>query len=205
MFDRVVRVIVGIISVINHDGVFQGSLDALTGSEGCLLTCTLRFLQPMRTFPTLIQTCTVCCALEGTSNIDDACGCLRLGVRKVCWAPSRNRRLERVRDNIVCIAACSFVPFLLPLIGVMRLDIFDADVCIVYRREKHSRKWRRIRNGIFCLFAKDGTPRQMSSVSTRICEQGISIHTQLLSLQQKSVKSQGNNAPRLTQKSSRHF
>lgn len=174
MFDRVVRVIVGIISVINHDGVFQGSLDAPTGSGSCLLTCTLHFLQPMRTFPTLVQTCTVCCALGGTSNIDGACGCLRLGVRKACWAPSRNRRLKRVRNSIVCTVAYSFVRFLLPPIGVMRLDIFETDVCIVYRREKYSRKWRRIRNEIFCLFAKDGTPRQMSSVSTRICEQGVS-------------------------------
>ena len=174
MFDRVVHVIVGIIGVINHDGVFQGSLDAPTGSGSCSLTCTLRCLQPMRTFPTLVQTCTFCYALGGTSSIDGACGCLRLGVRKMCWAPSGNGQPEKVKNSIVCTAACSFVLFLFPLIGVMRFDIFEADVCIVYRQEKHSRKWRRIRNGIFCLFGKDGTPRQMSSVSTRICEQGVS-------------------------------
>lgn len=135
MFDRVVHVIVDIINVINHDEVFQETLDALTGSESCSLTCTLGFFQFMHIFPTLIQTCAVCCALGGASNIDDACDCLRLGVRKVCWAPSRNRRSKRVRDNIVCAAACSFVLFLFPLIGVTRLDIFEADVCIVYRPE----------------------------------------------------------------------
>ena len=133
MFDRVVR-------VINHDGVLQESLDAPTGSGSCSLTCTLGFLQPMHTFLTLVQTCTVCCALGRTSNIDDACGYLRLGLRKMCWASSRNRRSERVRDETFCTAACSFVPFLLPSIGVMRFDILEADVCIVYRRERHSRK-----------------------------------------------------------------
>ena len=158
MFDKVVHVIVGI-SVINHDEVFQESLDAPTGSGSCSLTCTLGFFQPMHTFLTLFQTCTVCCALGGTSNIDGACDCLRLGLRKVCWASSRNRRSERVRDSIVCTTACSFVPFLLPPIGVMRLDILEADGCMMYRREKHSRKRRRIRNEIFCLFAKDETPR----------------------------------------------
>lgn len=204
MFDRIVHVIVGI-SVIDHDGVFQEPLDAPTGSGICSLTCTLGFLQLMHTFPILFQTCTVCCALGGTSNIDGACDCLRLGLRKVCWAPSRNRQFGRVRDSIVCTAACSFVLFLLPPIGVMRLDIFEADGCIVYRREKHSRKRRRrIRNEIFCLFAKDERPRCHPSVLGS-ASGGSKNCTRLLSLQQRSVKGQGDSASRLTQKSSRHF
>ncbi len=49
----------------------------------------------------------------------------------MCWAPHRNRRSERVGDDIVCTAARFFVPFLFPLTGVMRLGYFEAGLCIV--------------------------------------------------------------------------
>ncbi len=40
-----------------------------------------------------------------------------------------------------------------------RLDIFEIDFCIVFRREEGNREWKRIRDGIFCLLAEDGTSR----------------------------------------------
>ena len=61
-----------------------------------------------------------------------------------------------MKNSIVYTAACSFDLFLLSFIEEIRLDVFEADVCIVYRRKKHDRKWkRRIRDGIFCLFTKE--------------------------------------------------
>jgi len=91
MFGRVVYVIVGIVYFIDHDRVFLESLDAATGTGTCVLTCTLGLLQPVYTFPALVQTYTVCCVLGRISYIGGACGCLRLGICKVCWAVYRNR------------------------------------------------------------------------------------------------------------------
>lgn len=63
-----------------------------------------------------------------------------------------------MRNSIVCITICFFVFFLLPSIGVMRLDILDANEYMMYRRKKHSRKRRKkIKNEIFCFLAKDET------------------------------------------------
>jgi len=133
MFGRVAHIIVDTVCFVNHDRVFLKSLDAPTATGTCALTCTPGLLQFMHIFLTLVQICTVCCTLKGISNVGDACGCFRLGVRKVCWVSYRNRRLERVGDNIVCTAARSFVSFLFPSTEVMRLDIFEADLCIVCR------------------------------------------------------------------------
>ena len=63
---------------------------------------------------------------------------VRLSVCKACWAPHRNSRSERVWDNVVYTTARSFLPFLFLPTGVMRLDIFEAELCIVCRREKGS-------------------------------------------------------------------
>jgi len=159
MFGRGVYVIVGIVCLVNQDRVFLESLDAPIGTGSCALTCTPGLLQPVHTFPALVQPCTACFALGGISNVGGACGCLRLGICKVCWAPLRNRRPERVGDDIVCTAARSFVPFLFPPTGVMRLGIFEAGLCIACQREGVIREWRRIKDRVFCLLVQNGTSR----------------------------------------------
>ena len=151
MLDRVVHVIVSI-NVINHDKVFQKSLDAPTRFRSCLLTRTLSFLYPMHTFPAFFQTCAVCYMLGGTSYIDGAYAYLRLGLCKLSLAPSCNKQLEKIRDSIVYTAACTFVSFLLSPIRVIRFDIFKADMCIGYWQEKHSRKRKKrikMRSSVF--------------------------------------------------------
>jgi len=65
--------------------------------------------------------------------------------------------LERAWDDVICTAARSFGPFLFPPIEMMRLDIFQAGLCIVCRREEGVREWRRIRDRVFCLLVEDGT------------------------------------------------
>ena len=79
-----------------------------------------------------------------------------------CWFRiwRRNRRPERVWDDVVCTAARAFVSFLFPSTGVTRLDLFEADICIACRREG-SRGWRRrrIRDKIFCLLVEDAISR----------------------------------------------
>ena len=104
MFGRVVHVIVVIVYLVDHDRVFRELLEAPIGTGSCVLTCIPGLLQPVHTLPTIIQTCSICCTLIGISNVGGTCSYLRLGVRKVYWAPHRS---ERVWDNVVCTAARS--------------------------------------------------------------------------------------------------
>ena len=83
----VAQVFAGIIYLIDRDRVFLESLNAPVGTRTCALTCTPSLLQPVHTFPTVVQSCTVCCALGGISNVGGTYGCHRLGVRRARWAP----------------------------------------------------------------------------------------------------------------------
>ena len=80
---RFAQIIIGIIYLIDYDSVFLELLNIPIGTGTCELTCTPGLLQPVHTFPTLVQTCTVCCALRGISNVSGARRCYRLGLRKV--------------------------------------------------------------------------------------------------------------------------
>lgn len=155
---EVAQVLVRIVCLVNHDQVFLKSLNAPTATRAYGLTCTSGLLQPVHTFLNLVQTCTVCCALEGILNVSDACGCLKLSIRKLCWASHHNRWLKRVKNNVICTAAHSFVLFLFFLNEVMKLYIFEVDLCIVCQQEKDNKEQRRrIRDEIFCLFVKNET------------------------------------------------
>ena len=86
----------------------------------------------------------------------------------------RNGRSESVWDDEACTAARSFVPLLFSFIEVMRLDIFEAGLCIVCWREEGITEWRRrIKDRIFCLPAENETSRWTPSVSARISERGF--------------------------------
>ena len=76
-----------IICLVGRDRVFLESLNASAGTGTCALTCTLGRLQSVFIFSTLVQTCTACCALGGTSNFGGIHGCHRLNVRGAHWAP----------------------------------------------------------------------------------------------------------------------
>ncbi len=60
MFDKVVHVIVDIICFVDYDQVFLEALNAFTTIKIYVLICTSNFVQSMRTFVTLVQTCIVC-------------------------------------------------------------------------------------------------------------------------------------------------
>jgi len=64
-----------------------------------------------------------------------------------------------VGDDVVCTVARSFGLFLSYSIELIRLDITEAGLCIVYQREGGIREWRRIRDGVFCLLVENGTSR----------------------------------------------
>ena len=83
---KVPRFIIDIICLVDHDRGFLESLNAPAGTGIRTLTCTPGFLQPVYTFSALVQTCTVCCALGGTSNVGEVRGCHRLNVRMAPWA-----------------------------------------------------------------------------------------------------------------------
>lgn len=53
--------------------------------------CTPGLLQPVHTFPTLVQTCTICCTLGRISNARWTRGLHRFGVCRACWAPHPRR------------------------------------------------------------------------------------------------------------------
>ena len=65
------------------------------------------------------------CEQRNQPTVTDPGPHVRLGVRKVCWAPHRNSRSERVWDNVVCCSSL-LSPFSLSPTGVMRFDIFEA-------------------------------------------------------------------------------
>lgn len=79
---EVAKNIIGLICPIGYDRVFLESSNAPAGTGTCALTCTPGLLQPVYTFSALVQTCTVCCALGGTSNVGGVYGCHRLDVRR---------------------------------------------------------------------------------------------------------------------------
>jgi len=107
MFDRVDQLIVGIIYLGDHDRVF---LEAFT--------CMLDLFQSVRTFATLIQTCTVRCALGGISNAYGARGYYRsVGAPRLFILP------------LISSVPRWIVPLLFPLTGcVVWLDVFEGAV-----------------------------------------------------------------------------
>jgi hypothetical protein len=77
-----IKIIFGIICLVNYNGAFRELLDAPTGTGTCALTYTLNLLQPVSTFPTLVKTRTACVSLEGISNVGGTYNRLKLSVRR---------------------------------------------------------------------------------------------------------------------------
>jgi len=107
-----VVVVVGIICLVDHDRVFLEASDAPRAMETYALTCTSDLFRSMRTFPTLVQTCIVRCALGGISKACGVCGRYQF-----VGAPSLSI------PPFLSFVPNSFVPFLFSLTGcVVRLS-----------------------------------------------------------------------------------
>ena len=114
MPDRVIHVIVvGIICLVDHNRVFPEASNVPTAMETYALTCTSNLFRCMRTFATLVQTCSVCCALGGISKAYGTSG-----------------RYKSVRaPSLFILPHLSFVPFLFPPTGcVVRLSTLVSTV-----------------------------------------------------------------------------
>lgn len=93
---------VSFICLVDHDRVFLRTSDAPTAMEAYALTCTPDLFRSLRTFATLVQTCTVRCMLGESSNVGGAYNCHWLGVRRTCWAPHPRRAC------LTCLYSCRY-------------------------------------------------------------------------------------------------
>jgi len=105
MFGRVVHLIVGIICLGNHNQVLLEASDTPTAMETYALTCTPDLFRSVRTFATLVQTCTVRCALGGISNAYGACG------------RHKSVRASSLIHALIPFVPISFAPLLISLTG----------------------------------------------------------------------------------------